>query len=83
MQDGRGPARLHILDRLQDLDGAERALAGSGTGGDGGISSSSSSGGGFGVEQGGGRLGAAAAAAAAAPADLPGPEDLAALLGIE
>ncbi|WIA21341.1 hypothetical protein OEZ85_000568 [Tetradesmus obliquus] len=72
----------YILDIAQDLDGAERALAGSGTGGDGGISSSGA-GGGFGVEQGGGRLGAAAAAAAAAPADLPSPEDLAALLGIE
>jgi hypothetical protein len=71
----------YVLDVAQDLDAAKRALEGSGDPTVDMVGSSSSSS--AGVEQGGGRLGAAAAAAAAAPADLPSPEDLAALLGIE
>jgi hypothetical protein len=66
----------YVLDIAQDLDGAEASFAA-------GRSNSTANGSGVGSEQGGGRLGAAAAAAAAAPADLPSPEDLAALLGIE
>ncbi|KAF6254266.1 hypothetical protein COO60DRAFT_1542332 [Scenedesmus sp. NREL 46B-D3] len=83
-QNGSGPARI-LLDVAQDLDAAEAALAASSGGGHRASSSSSSSSSSSAVEvgQGGGRLGAAAAAAAAAPADLPSPEDLAALLGIE
>jgi hypothetical protein len=78
----------YVLDIAQDLDAAEASFAATTTSnaGNGDVfssSSSSSSVGGSGLEQGGGRLGAAAAAAAAAPADLPSPEDLAALLGIE